>query len=106
MSKEEAEKIAELGEKPGWKTTEFWLAVLSYIVGILLASGAFGDGDVAQALGIAQMVLGKLGYDWTRKGVKSSASHAKALLMAAAANPPTMTVTAPIMDPTPESTPD
>ncbi len=82
MSKEEAAKVAELGEKPGWKTTEFWLTILAYLIGAFMSSGALADdSQVLQYFGMAQMILAKLGYDHARKGVKASASHAKAVLM-------------------------
>ncbi len=85
MSKDEAIKVAELGEKPGWQTSEFWLTLLSQLVGIaLVIFGSLGDepDQIMQILGVVQSVLSKLGYDSTRKGVKASASHAKAVLMA------------------------
>lgn len=57
--------------KPGYKTTEFWLALAAIVVGVLLASGAFGaEGWPIQVLGVAQMVLAKLGYTWSRTALK------------------------------------
>ena len=54
-------------DKPGYKTTEFWLATLAVVVGVLMASGAFESGDsVAKALALVASVLASLGYSVSR----------------------------------------
>lgn len=59
--------------KPGWKTSEFYLTVAASIVGLLLASGAFIEGPVAQALGVAATTLSALGYTVSRGQAKKGA---------------------------------
>ena len=53
--------------KPGYKTTEFWLAILAMAVGAIYDSGAFVKGSVAyQGLGIVAGVLSSIGYSVSR----------------------------------------
>jgi len=60
-------------EKPGWKTTEFWLATVAMFVGTLQASGAFADeSGLAKALAVAAMALASLGYSVARGKVKAA----------------------------------
>jgi len=60
-------------DKPGWKTTEFWLSLLAITLG-----GAFAvelipsDGVWAKLAGLAAVVLGSLGYTVARSSVKKS----------------------------------
>ncbi len=57
--------------KPGYKTTEFWLTTAAMIVGALMASGLIHTGSQAdQIIGMAAMVLSKLGYTVSRAMVK------------------------------------
>lgn len=57
-------------ERPGWKTSEFWLSVAAFAVSTLAASGAFGDGWVIKGLGVIGDVLAALGYQHSRTKVK------------------------------------
>lgn len=60
--------------KPGYKTTEFWLALLAMVVGALMASGVTSDGGgVDKVLGMAATVLGQLGYTVPRTMAKAKA---------------------------------
>lgn len=60
-------------QKPGWKTSEFWLTKLSMVIGGLLASGLLTSESWLRALGIACVVLSSLGYTVSRTMVKTAA---------------------------------
>lgn len=72
--------------KPGWKSTEFWMAVGIQIVGILSASGVFTPEEasrwakvVEMAGGLAAMVISSIAYSIIRMKTKVSASQAEAV---------------------------
>lgn len=65
-------------EKPGWKTTEFWLSLAATLVGAVLASGAVSNDIVLQILGGLSSVLAALGYSAARTVVKGNEAKAKA----------------------------
>lgn len=57
--------------KPGYKTTEFWMAFVAMLIGAAFASGVFpaeSTGD--KLLGLAATVLSALGYTVSRTMVK------------------------------------
>jgi hypothetical protein len=57
--------------KPGYKTTEFWLAALASLVGLLFAADIFpAESQGEKFLGLAAMVLSSLGYTVSRTMVK------------------------------------
>lgn len=57
--------------KPGYKTTEFWLATAATAVGGLMASGVIApESGVAQILGIVASALVALGYTGARLALK------------------------------------
>ena len=61
--------------RPGYKTTEFWLASAATICGLLYASGVISpDGTSGVERGIAFVVsaLASLGYSHSRGKVKSA----------------------------------
>lgn len=65
-------------KKSGWKTTEFWLASVATLVGILYASGVVSpDGASGLEKGVAFVAaaLASLGYSHSRGKVKSSGTH-------------------------------
>ena len=67
----------ETGVKPGFKTTEFWLALLAQIVGVLAAGGIFGaDSVVMRILGVVGIVLASMGYSGARGKAKQLGSSA------------------------------
>lgn len=67
-------------EKPGYKTTEFWLTLAATVLSLVFASGALGAGGVdLQIAGIIASVLGALGYTVTRGGVKKREAEARAV---------------------------
>ena len=59
--------------KPGYKTTEFWLTAAAAIVGLLFASGIIPtDSSLYKLLGLAATTLGTMGYAVSRGMVKSA----------------------------------
>jgi len=57
--------------KPGYRTTEFWLATAAALVGILVASGAIQSGSVwDKALGLVAAALASIGYSVSRGSAK------------------------------------
>ena len=53
--------------KPGYKTTEFWLAAVTSVVGLLMASDVFPtESGGEKVLGILASVLASLGYSVSR----------------------------------------
>ncbi len=62
--------------KPGYKSSEFWLALAATLVGAVMASGILEETATAwddKLLGMAAMVLASLGYTVSRTYVKSKA---------------------------------
>lgn len=58
-------------EKPGYKTSEFWLKVLAFLLTALYASGAIPtEGSTAKVVAIIATTLGALGYTVSRTLVK------------------------------------
>jgi hypothetical protein len=57
----------KVGVKSGWRTTEFWLATMATVLGVVYASGFITDGSqMDKVLGIAASVLATLGYSVSR----------------------------------------
>lgn len=53
--------------KPGYKTTEFYVALLAIIVGAVFASGLVTEGSTLdKVLGTIVAILGQLGYTVSR----------------------------------------
>lgn len=53
--------------KPGYKTSEFYLTAISYLVSLAFMSGFVGTGTlVEKVFATAAMVLGLLGYQVSR----------------------------------------
>ena len=78
-------------EKPGYKTTEFWLSLAAMLVGAIMASGVLqseGTPDwFVQVVGIGAALLGGLGYTVGRGYVKANARKADALVAASGDKP-------------------
>lgn len=54
-------------QKPGFKTSEFWMVVAANLVNAMLVSGLFGDGSTGmKILGVVAMTLSTLGYSVSR----------------------------------------
>lgn len=61
--------------KPGYKTTEFWLAVAAAVVGLLLESGIInGTAFLSEGLGLLAAALASLGYSYSRGKAKEKLS--------------------------------
>lgn len=61
--------------KPGYKTTEFWLATIATICGVLYASGAItpeGTEPVEKAVAFIAAALASLGYSQARGAAKAA----------------------------------
>ena len=72
--------------KPGWKSSEFWMAAAASAVGLFMASGAFGENSaVMQCLGMVASVLSALGYGVSRGMTKAGEARGAALVEAARA---------------------
>ena len=53
--------------KPGYKTSEFWLASAASLIGLLLASDVIpADGQAMKMIGLASMFLSSMGYSVSR----------------------------------------
>lgn len=59
-------------DRPGYRTTEFWLSAAALIVGAVLSSGLADDSPVMKVAGVIAMVLSAIGYTVTRTGVKKA----------------------------------
>ena len=67
-------------EKPGYKTSEFWLTIAAFIVSALMASGVAVEGSVlAQVIGFASATLAALGYTAARGFVKGKTAVSEAI---------------------------
>ena len=61
----------ETTQKPGWKSTEFWLSLAAVICGALIAGDVVTEtSTVGKAIGAIVSVLGALGYTASRTAVK------------------------------------
>ena len=64
--------MADTADKPGYKTTEFWLAAIAEIVGLVLASGVVAAGGLAaKVVGAVVAILAGLGYTASRTITKN-----------------------------------
>jgi hypothetical protein len=62
-----------MSQKPGYKTTEFYLSLCALVCGTIMASGAVSDtGTIAKICGGVLSVLAALGYTVSRTVVKST----------------------------------
>ena len=63
-----------MDNKPGYKTTEFWMSLIAVVLGALVASGTFTlEGTAAQVVGLVQSALVALGYTGARLTLKRAA---------------------------------
>jgi hypothetical protein len=62
-------------EKPGFKTSEFWLTLAAVLVSMLMAAGVFGpQGNLYKALEVVAGILAAMGYTYVRGTVKNGAT--------------------------------
>lgn len=67
--------MSEIKEKPGYKTTEFWISLLMVILAAFTASGAVIEGHWSlQLVGMITGALVALGYGTDRTKSKLGAS--------------------------------
>lgn len=67
--------------KPGYKTSEFWLKLLSVLVSAFLASNLLPDEHwVVKIVGIVAVMLGALGYTVSRSWMKVTEAKATSML--------------------------
>lgn len=60
--------------KPGYKTTEFWMAALASCVGLMMTSGVFASESIwTQGLGLIAAGLASAGYAVSRGVAKRGA---------------------------------
>lgn len=60
-----------MNEKPGWKTSEFWLTIVMIVLTALLSSGVFEDvPTVAKIVSAIVATLAALGYTANRAVLK------------------------------------
>ena len=60
-------------DKPGWKTSEFWLTLAAQALAAVAASGMPSDSKVVQIAGLGLSALTMLGYQSSRAKVKTVA---------------------------------
>jgi uncharacterized protein HemX len=60
------EERMETKDRPGYRTTEFWLSTLAAIVGVILASGLVETSPIMKVAGMAAAVLSAMGYSVSR----------------------------------------
>ena len=73
----EVESVTE--QKPGWKTTEFWLTLFAAGAGVLVATGVLSNEDVVTLqeliMGVVLAVLPIWEYIKSRTEVKTAYAH-------------------------------
>lgn len=66
---------AKVAPGAGWKSTEYWLAAIAAVVGILLTSDVFpSTGGIGKILGMVSTLLGAMGYGIARGLSKGDAA--------------------------------
>lgn len=67
--------------KPGWKTTEFWLSLITIIVTAVLGSGLLPEGHwITKAIAAAAAALASAGYAVARGNAKRGADPLKSVV--------------------------
>jgi hypothetical protein len=68
----ESVKTQEFKQKPGYKTSEFYLIAIAQLLGLLMASGVIETGTQwDKMIGVATTLLAGLGYTYSRTQIKS-----------------------------------
>lgn len=52
--------------KEGWRTTEFWVSIITLVSGLLVALGVLEAEQVDKVIGFVAAVLAGLGYSVSR----------------------------------------
>lgn len=77
--KKKSEAETNPTEKPGWKSSEFWLLAIVLIIGVLVESDAFGESHwIMKVAALVSQTLGVLGYNAGRAKVKFGGSIERA----------------------------
>jgi len=63
--------------KPGWKSTEFWVTVVTSLISILAAGGFISVDDAETAQGGATQIAGLIGLVIAQVGYATSRGSAK-----------------------------
>jgi hypothetical protein len=64
--------------KPGYKTSEFWMSAVAVLVGLLMSSGVIDAGSSwDKAVGLVAAALAAMGYTSNRAAVKSAEKPAE-----------------------------
>ncbi len=64
--------------KPGYQTTEFWMALATSVISFLISSGVFkSDSSISQILSLLAGLLATLGYTASRTIAKSNSVKMK-----------------------------
>ncbi len=66
-----------MNEKPGYKTSEFWLKLAALVLTAVYASGVLTNNTALAIAGIAATILGALGYTVSRTLVKGGEKPAE-----------------------------
>lgn len=75
--------------RPGYKTSEWWLALAAMAVGTLIASGLIGEtSSIGKALAFASSALASIGYSYSRGLAKASLSGEQSTTKAPPPPPP------------------
>jgi hypothetical protein len=76
-------------QKPGWRTTEFWLSLVAALVGLFMASGVLPVEHMAMKIaGFALSALAALGYSVGRGIAKANIPQALAAINESEAGAP------------------
>jgi len=76
--------------KPGWKSTEFWLSLIALLVGVLIASDAIPvESAIGKVLAFLGSALAALGYSVSRGLAKKGEVAATKLVAAKKTSDPT-----------------
>lgn len=76
-AKDVAKEIIAAGDtpkkRPGYKTTEFWLAAIALIAGLLMTAGVLETGSTWEKVaGLVVAALASMGYSAARGRVKAA----------------------------------
>lgn len=89
-AKVDPSEVRNVAVKPGWQSTEAWLALGAQVLGAIMYSGLLSPDDPVEAKilklgGVALAILSALGYQAQRGWVKASAVKGAAMVAIAEA---------------------
>lgn len=78
-----SEALAKKAEKPGFLTSEFWMAAGTFAAGLLVRAGIVVEaGPIAATIGTIGMFAGPVVYILARSGLKKGLGEALAYVLA------------------------